>query len=277
MPATYTRRAAAYLLKCPFNIPSAYHAAKPARHRGPDPVPPLLDFLDLMELRVWMLLSHADNHPWSVIARRSGHQATKLDTAHPLCDLRTLQEMENPPTPDTIRNHHGDHTPSDELRFQDALRHLLSALDFDGTTPVRWHAGTDLNIARGRANITVDPLVNCGAPTVSGTTVTAASVSDRITRFHERIPPTSKSDTACLRHASAVLGITQVQAETADAYALALQLTRPHALRSEPEDYFALEGDPALARRRLLHLSMTLGDDIPEYRPVHQTRGDRNT
>ena len=217
--ARYTRTEAAFLTKCPVNLPGEYMKAKrehsPQETEGQERI----NFQDLMELRVWTLISHVDNKSWRLVRKMAARQAGKLLTPYPMCDPRTAEELRKPPERNGLRDRHGlGMEPQKERLFQEMLAALFAAVEFEGNSPARWLAGTDMNIAVKGAEIALDPRVNSGQPTIADTRITTGAAHGLI--------QTNGGDAS---EAARYLGISQEQAETADTYELSLRLHRPTA------------------------------------------------
>ena len=172
-------------------------------------------------------------------------KAEMLGTPYPMADRRNLITMLNAGNADTTRRrrHHlvGFAQPQRmKTEFRESLERFMASVEFQEDTPVRWHAGSDMNVALPGAGIVIDPAVNAGSPTVTGTLITTRAVLD-----------TLRANDGNSRTTARILDITGNQAEAAGAYELSLNLPRPIAGGPWGRWHFTIPGNPEDALSKL--------------------------
>lgn len=246
MTPTYTNKEATFLLRLPQHLPRRYmyfkrrHSPKEAKDQK------RLNFLDLMELRVWLFTQRADITPWCIVERTSVEQAHALQSPYPLADPRSLEDLALPRGTSALRldDSLGHVFPDGEMKYQMALERLTRSIEHDGNTPVLWRPGTDMNIALPGANIAVSPSLNSGQPTIEGTGVTCS-------QFNQTAQDLGSHQAAAER-----LGLTEKQANVARTFDLFL--SEPYSTRYHQDQlwYITLPGPPSTALDRLLSHSL---------------------
>ena len=239
MQQTYTRREMVRLLRCSHTLPNRYLASKAEYAPHETGVEQKLNFRDLIEIRVWTHLSHCDDRSWNAIDKIAQERAKALDTPYPLSDHRNLAEMLAMGRVNSVTGPRRNPV-SHKLGFHQGLSRLMDALDFEGNAPVRWRAGTDMNLARPDADVTVDPAEWDGNPTVAGTGIATRKVMESAKQNGGRTGVTARQ-----------LHISVLKAEVALAYELALGLPAFPATKPGGQWHFSVPGKPENALPRL--------------------------
>lgn len=239
METTYTRRDAVRLLRCSADLPNRYLAAKAEYAPQETGDERKISFQDLMEIRIWTHLSHCDDRSWNAIGKIAQERAQVLDTTHPLSDQRNLTEMLVMTKVNSVIGPRRNPVPR-ELGFHQALSRLVDTLEFDGNTPIRWRAGTDMNLALPGADVMIDPEKCDGKPTVAGTRTATSRVMESI-----------KRDGLSTSVIAGQLRISVLQAEVALAYELALTLPAFPATKPGGQWHFSVPGRPETALPRI--------------------------